>query len=201
MIMGGRVRALALSHPTLPEVTPHNGTAIAKVTPQKTGSHPTEANPTGTAASTNFSINKILYLKTSVPMRFVHGVSFVFPVMFQYVCSIDIFILCKIWLVMFLYDSFGITRPSHGRNVPVSKLSTHILGMLYITPSVSWHQCLIISRNREWPNARCINHDLSSNLIQLVKRATLVRCGDETNYTMLLLDVQKKTIKIIIFHP
>ena len=69
------IRALALSHPTLPEVTPHNGTAIAKVTPQKTGNHPTEANPTGTAASTNFSINKILYLKTGVPMRFVHGVS------------------------------------------------------------------------------------------------------------------------------
>ena len=70
-----KVRALALSHPTLPEVTPHNGTAIAKVTPQKTRSHPTEVNPTGTAASTNFSINKILYLKTGVPMRFVHGVS------------------------------------------------------------------------------------------------------------------------------
>ena len=62
------VRALALSHPTLPEVTPHNGTAIAKVTPQKTGSHPTEANPNGTASWTNFSINKILYLNTGVPM-------------------------------------------------------------------------------------------------------------------------------------
>ena len=34
------LRALALSHPALPEVTPHNGTAIAKATPQKTGSHP-----------------------------------------------------------------------------------------------------------------------------------------------------------------
>ena len=63
-----------VSHRTLPEVTPHTGTALAKVTPQKTGSHPMEANPPGTATWTNFFVNRIIYLKTGAPMRFVHVV-------------------------------------------------------------------------------------------------------------------------------
>ena len=52
--------------------SPHTVAQRSQKSPKKTGSHPTKANPAGTAAWTNFSFNRTIYLKTGVPMGLLY---------------------------------------------------------------------------------------------------------------------------------